>query len=332
MCSRCRFGVLLVLVVSYGIAALGCRSDAIAADGGDPGRGNGGGAGAEAGTGGEPRAGGAGVGGAGVQGGDGASAGRPSLEGTVPDGRDTLPADDGQDEDVGANDVEGLVRADQFTSLVFELDAVEGSAPSADAQAMVIEQLTGLIDKPQGISVRLDQSLVAAADEHSWTDEELRTLAEQTQTLAPESERVVVHVLALDGHKDTDTAELTTLGLSWGHDTVVLFSSTIEASCTTRSARAINTTRFCDQAVASIWLHELGHLLGLVNLGLDMQHAHEDPEHAAHCSDPNCLMYWAYHRTGVVDRLRDRFDSGELEPPALDVHCQEDLSALRDAP
>jgi hypothetical protein len=43
----------------------------------------------------------------------------------------------------------------------------------------------------------------------------------------------------------------------------------------------------------SALVHELGHALGLVNAGLPMASAHEDPAHAGHCNDPACVMYWA---------------------------------------
>lgn len=229
-----------------------------------------------------------------------------------------------------ADPIEGLLRADPFSALLFELDAVDGTTPSATAQTTVFDQLADLIQKPEGIGLMGDQTLDSHGADHVWSEEELRTLASETRTVPNTAERVVIHILTVDGHLDTDTDDLMTLGLSWGRETVVLFMDTIAKNCTTRSPR--NESRFCDQAVASIWMHELGHLLGLVSLGLPMQEAHEDSEHEGHCDDPNCLMYWAYHRSGAIDRLRDRFDTGALAPPPVDAQCAEDLAAVRDRP
>ena len=67
-------------------------------------------------------------------------------------------------------------------------------------------------------------------------------------------------------------------------------------------------------------------------MGLPMQHAHEDGEHSGHCSDPSCLMYWAFHRVGAVDRLRSRLESDDMQLPRLDTDCLEDLATLRTAP
>ena len=40
-------------------------------------------------------------------------------------------------------------------------------------------------------------------------------------------------------------------------------------------------------------IHEIGHLMGLVNLGTPMVVNHEDPTHAYHCNDRNCAMYFS---------------------------------------
>lgn len=40
-------------------------------------------------------------------------------------------------------------------------------------------------------------------------------------------------------------------------------------------------------------VHEIGHALGLVNNGLDMQEPHQDSAHGAHCNNPDCVMYYS---------------------------------------
>jgi len=49
-------------------------------------------------------------------------------------------------------------------------------------------------------------------------------------------------------------------------------------------------SRFTEQ---SAFIHELGHVLGLVDTGLPQQRPHADPDHAGHCANPSCVMFWA---------------------------------------
>ncbi len=46
---------------------------------------------------------------------------------------------------------------------------------------------------------------------------------------------------------------------------------------------------YAEQAVT---VHELGHVVGLVNLGVPMVSAHEDGAHRGHANNSNCVMYW----------------------------------------
>ncbi len=69
--------------------------------------------------------------------------------------------------------------------------------------------------------------------------------------------------------------------------------------------------------------HEIGHTLGLVDNGVPMVQDHEDPDHANHTADPECIMYWAYERRAAVKKLEQVLDSGTPEeaigfcPPSL---------------
>ncbi|MBR9859885.1 peptidase, partial [bacterium] len=68
--------------------------------------------------------------------------------------------------------------------------------------------------------------------------------------------------------------------------------------------------------------HELGHLLGLVNVGTKMQTNHQDVAHGKHCDVEDCLMYYAVESAGFLDNLL-----GVSNPPSLDSQCRTDLKA-----
>ena len=67
-------------------------------------------------------------------------------------------------------------------------------------------------------------------------------------------------------------------------------------------------------------LHEIGHILGLVNNGAAMVTAHEDGDNRAHCTNTNCLMYYTIETTGLMNMLNNNI-------PQLDANCINDLRA-----
>lgn len=67
--------------------------------------------------------------------------------------------------------------------------------------------------------------------------------------------------------------------------------------------------------------HELGHLLGLVNVGTPLQSGHKDDQHGKHCSNRKCLMYYVVDSKNPFRLLLKR------QLPELDQECLDDLRA-----
>jgi hypothetical protein len=82
----------------------------------------------------------------------------------------------------------------------------------------------------------------------------------------------------------------------------------------------------------SILLHELGHLSGLVDLGLPMVEDHEDADYDGHCDNPDCVMFHSFERQRALELLHERFLAGDMARSSLDDACLADVAALRDAP
>jgi hypothetical protein len=72
---------------------------------------------------------------------------------------------------------------------------------------------------------------------------------------------------------------------------------------------------------ATVLEHEMGHLLGLVDLGSPMQTAHRDATHGNHCNNSNCLMYYSSETSDILGFLI----TGNI--PTLDANCRADLHA-----
>jgi len=219
--------------------------------------------------------------------------------------------------DFGAAD---HVSAAQYTRLVFEVDFVTGKGPNGTALSEVQEALDrmradGQLAKPDGVEFALDDVVDASPSGRVWTYEELRAVAQAYRDRPVPADASVIHVLYVDGSYEDDTVQGTVLGFAYGGDWLVMLRDNIDEACAsstvlTSPLLAPLREKVCARTEASVLLHEIGHLFGLVNNGAAMVVDHEDPEHRAHDVDPSCLMYWAIQRSGAVDLIAERFKTG----------------------
>ncbi len=218
--------------------------------------------------------------------------------------------------------VQMLALAQPYSKLVVELDYVEGFAPN-DIDARYASYMANLVDKPDGIEVVRDQSLVSPGAEHVWTFEELKTLMTNNLTLELEPNEVRIHVIFVNGGYEKDSAEGSTLGLAWLNN-IVMFEETIRAGC----QRPILQGKLCEFTELAILLHETGHVLGLVDNGAPLTSEHLDTEHGHHCTNPDCIMYWEYEGSKLIDALRSKLDTSDEAVIEFDSACLMDLAAI----
>lgn len=103
------------------------------------------------------------------------------------------------------------------------------------------------------------------------------------------------------------------LGVALRGDLIALFRDSIASASTPLiSGRSIED---------AVLLHEIGHLLGLVDVALDTGRA--DPEHPGHSKNRDSVMYWAVE-SGVVTQV---LEGGP--PKDFDAADLGDLLALR---
>lgn len=105
------------------------------------------------------------------------------------------------------------------------------------------------------------------------------------------------------------------LGVAYKNTSVALFDGIISAN----SGGLTQPSR--ETLLATVLRHELGHMLGLVNTGTEMQTDHQDETHGKHCDNEQCLMYYKVQTTDVLSIL-----AGNIIPD-LDANCQADLKA-----
>ena len=221
---------------------------------------------------------------------------------------------------------EYYIRGDLAQRLVIELDAVPGHGPLPSAEADLLSRLQTLVDKPAGIEIRASDAIASRGVDHAWTHEELGRLAAEHFDDDDTPGTIVLHVLWVDGHdaRDDETGGVT-LGLAFGHQFIVMFHESLQRAC---QSDPILGGDVCEQAQYLVWLHEVGHTLGLVDNGLEMVTPHRDADHGAHDESDECVMYWAFESRSGITSIRDRLLGGAL--PDFDANCLADVARVRD--
>lgn len=168
-----------------------------------------------------------------------------------------------------------LLRPEPAARVVLEVLHHEGAAPRQGTVAHLAQVLRDVTGKPVAV-----QSSVLPGGGGRVSADEVRALADRHGQAVQGGGQVAVRVLFLDGEL---AGEESVLGAAVRADTAVVFGEKVRSS----SSLLVPSTAL-EVAVAT---HELGHLLGLVDLALDTGRA--DPEHPGHSPNRGSVMYWA---------------------------------------
>lgn len=211
-------------------------------------------------------------------------------------------------------------------SLHFELDAVEGLSPYASSIDALTALLGRVLDKPDGIFFDPDETLPSSGQDHVWTFAELDAFSRR-HAADDASGPVSVHVLLIDGRYDSEDDAGTVLGLAWGQRYIALFQDAIRSGCS--GVLGPLQTETCELAERSVWAHEIGHVIGLVDNGIEQQTQHRDVERGRHDVSDGCLMYWAYETPAVFDLLLARLGTEQSPDVEFCENCWADLRAAQ---
>ncbi|MGH7859805.1 MAG: hypothetical protein ACREQY_20960 [Candidatus Binatia bacterium] len=188
-----------------------------------------------------------------------------------------------------------------FPKLAVEINAANGREPSAAALDRLRERLTSVVDKPAGIEFLPVNTFSVTRTEYSLDDvKAVEGLARKEWST---DDRVVIHLLYLNGRPSYGNA----LGTAYGASSIVVFPDRLENAVTPVVGRAV-----LERAVL---VHEVGHLLGLINIGYKSPRDHEDPEHPTHSRNQDSVMFWAAETDAVSTVLpggpTDDFDADD---------------------
>jgi hypothetical protein len=231
-----------------------------------------------------------------------------------PDPGDAQPPDAVEQPAAAVDDRDGLgamcrayLRPD-VPRLVIEVAHQAGAMPTGAALDHMTGTLEGVLDKPGGITVR---AVEIPSGPQTWSENDVRVLAERHRVERSSSEQAVMQVVALRGQFE----DRETLGVAFDASTFAGFPDRIDGLATLLGGR--------DAIERAVLVHEAGHLLCLVNITYRSAIDHEDPERPHHSRDPESVMYWAVANSAVAQVF-----SG---PPPADFTANDraDLEGLR---
>jgi hypothetical protein len=184
---------------------------------------------------------------------------------------------------------------------VVEVSTQAGAGP----QQASIDHLTAVLRRVSGKTVNVAQGRSIGGGAKSWSADELRSTADAGA--AQGKGRAVIHLLFVHGTFGGDTG---VLGVAVRGDAAAIFTDQVTSS----STPLVGSTGI-ETAVVT---HEVGHLMGLVDLYLHT--GRQDPDHPGHSTNSKSVMYWAVESNLVADLLQggppkdfDRADLADLQ-------------------
>jgi len=202
-----------------------------------------------------------------------------------------------------------LLSNKRYKSLLIEIQYMPGYAADAQALNHFRSFLATLVDKNEGITITTSEIDGASG---SLSTEEIRQTENKNRTAFSSPSAVAVYILYTNS---THASGSSTLGIAYRNTSVALMGKTIHDN----SGGIGQVSRA--KLEATVLEHEMGHLLGLVDLGSHMQTNHKDPENGNHCDNRDCLMYYSAESTDILGLLA----TGNI--PQLDVDCRADLKS-----
>jgi hypothetical protein len=203
-----------------------------------------------------------------------------------------------------------FVSAEKYTKLVVEVDWMEEGGKSYQPSALVLQALSTRLNerlsKPGGITVQLGNAIPATRQ--SYGPSELSD-AEATHRSARSSGDTAAIWIVFATHSSSDSPSGKVVGIAYAGSSCAIFAASIEEMST------IFVTAESIERIAIV--HEVGHLMGLVNGGTPMVVPHEDTDHPRHSTNPNSVMYWQVEGGGVVSLIQsggapDNFDANDI--------------------
>ena len=209
-----------------------------------------------------------------------------------------------------AND---LLSSDNFTGMRVELAYEDGFRPTQTTIDLLGDFLEARLNKPDGITIT--ETVIDPSQTGPYDINEIVAIEDEYRTVFNEGDEIGVWMFFSGEESSSNEGNSVVLGTAYRNTSVVIFERTF-IELANNSSAPINRT-----IIESATLrHEVGHLLGLVNVGTPLTSDHEDPNNLRHCIVEGCLMFF--------QTVTNVFNNGDLTTiPDFDPLCIADLQA-----
>ncbi|MBO0590367.1 hypothetical protein I2486_03015 [Cellulophaga sp. E16_2] len=212
-----------------------------------------------------------------------------------------------------------------FDKLLIEIGYVTGFKPDETAIDDFVEFIKETTFKE---TVEIQYLELSSSGKESLSINEVDEIIQEERTAYNTDDTLALFIYFSDAPSDEDEPEedLVTLGAAFRNTSLVLYESTIRDLA---GKSFLISTGTVETATLH---HELGHLLGLVNIGTTMVNPHEgtftdddgQEQPSQHCNQDGCLMR-AELEFGAAMSKAITAKNGQV--PELDVECLRDLKA-----
>lgn len=192
-----------------------------------------------------------------------------------------------------------IVSDDDYDTWIIELDWSAGERPSQSDINFMEDRMEAVVSKSSVRTTFDDGNLPSRAE---WTRSALDSLHNQYQDEETSGRTVTTHVMFVDGQYEQENV----LGIAVGHEYVVIFSERIRDACASNPLCFPSDETTVRRAVL---VHEMGHILGLVDNGIPMQSDHGDG--TGHSDNQNSVMWASAETTGIfgLSNIPTNFDA-----------------------
>lgn len=200
---------------------------------------------------------------------------------------------------------------DQYDQLVVQLVYVEGYKPESNSTYHLASFLQQRLNKSGGIT--MSSKAIESPGKSSYSIADLRDLEETLRTHAATDKTLTAWIMIVDGDYSENEGDAKTLGVAYGPSSMALFGKTVRdfsGGLGQPSHHVLETT---------VLKHEFCHVLGLVDNGTPMVENHLDTQHGKHCSNQDCLMYYAAETSDFITNFFAE------SVPSLKEQCLNDL-------
>ena len=221
----------------------------------------------------------------------------------------TLPSINSDNNKIVGASAKDLLSSNIYTAVKIEIQYMPGFAPDATALNNLTSFFNNLVNKPGGVSVV--QTQIVGSGKAVLSINDIAAIEKNNRTAYTSGNQLAVYFLYTDGAY----SEGNVLGVAYRNTSMCIIGKTIHDN--SGAVGQVSRTKL----ETTVLQHEMGHILGLVDLGSNMQTNHKDSPHGNHCTNTNCLMYYASETTDALGFLL----TGAI--PTLDSNCSADLHA-----